>query len=253
MDPLKGLLAVVTGYLVGSISFARLVARVAAPDKDISRTEFRAPDGQDAVVSQIVSATTISIHVGPRFGFITVVLDMLKIAIPTLVFKYAWPDTSYFLIVAVTGMIGHVWPLYYGFKGGRGLAAAYGGMFAIDWLGVFVTSIGGMVLGLVVLRDMLAAYMGGLWLIIPWLWFRTHDVNHLLYGIAVNLIALLAQVPELRQYLEFKRAGKAADLSKLMQLTGMGRGIYKMAKRLGVVKGEMGGQEDDCGMVDTRG
>jgi hypothetical protein len=174
---------------------------------------------------------------------------MLKIAIPTLVLRYAWTDTPYFLITAATGMVGHIWPLYHGFKGGRGLAAAYGGMFAIDWIGVFATSIGGMLLGLVILRDMLAAYMGGLWLIIPWLWFRTHDVNYLLYGIAVNLIALLAQIPELRQYLKFKREGKAADLSKLMQLTGMGRGIYKMARRLGVVQDEVGGQVGDGGRV----
>jgi glycerol-3-phosphate acyltransferase PlsY len=249
MDPLKALLAAATGYLVGSISFARLVARIAAPDKDISRTEFRSPDGEDTVVSHIVSATTISIHVGPRFGFITVVLDMLKIAIPTLVLKHAYPDTPYFLITAATGMIGHVWPLYHGFKGGRGLAAVYGGMFAIDWIGAFATSIGGMLLGLLVLRDMLAAYMGGLWLVIPWLWFRTHDLNHLLYGIAVNLIALLAETPELRQYLKFKREGKTADLSKLMQLTGMGRGIHKMAKRLGVLKDEPASHADDGGRV----
>jgi glycerol-3-phosphate acyltransferase PlsY len=253
MDPLKALLAAAAGYLIGSISFGRLVARIAAPDKDISRTEFRTPDSEDAVVSEIVSATTISIHLGPRFGFITVVLDMLKITIPTLVFKHVYPDTPYFLITAATGMIGHVWPLYHGFKGGRGLSAVYGGMFAIDWIGAFATSIGGMLLGLIVLRDMLAAYMGGLWLVIPWLWFRTHDVNHLLYAIAVNLIAVLAEIPELRQYLKYKREGKAADLSNLMQLTGMGRGIYKMAKRLGVVKEEPTGHADDGGQVISEG
>jgi glycerol-3-phosphate acyltransferase PlsY len=240
MDPFKALLAAVMGYLVGSISFARLVARVIAPDKDLSETEFRAPGGEEAVVSHTVSATTVSMHISPRFGFVTVVLDMLKITITTLVFKHVYPDTPYFLIAATTGMIGHVWPLYHHFKGGRGISAVYGGMFAIDWIGVFATSVGGMLLGLLVLRDMLVAYMAGLWLIIPWLWFRTHDVNHLLYGIAVNLIFLLAEIPDVKQYLRFKRAGKVADVSKVMQLTGMGRGIYKIGKRLGVLKDEPG-------------
>jgi glycerol-3-phosphate acyltransferase PlsY len=170
---------------------------------------------------------------------------MLKVAIPTLVFRRMYPDTPYFLICATTGMIGHVWPVYHGFKGGRGLSAMYGGMFAIDWIGVFATSIGGMLFGLLVLRDMLAAYMGGLWLLIPWLWFRTHDVNYLLYGIAVNLIFLIAEIPEVRQYLNYKRAGKVADLSKVMQLTGMGRGIYKMGKRLGVLKEEPTDRAED--------
>ncbi len=238
MDPIKALLAAVLGYLVGSISFSRLIARIVAPGKDISRTEYRAPGGEDAVISHSVSATTISIHLGPKFGFITVVLDMLKIVIPTLVFKHTYTEAPYFLITATTGMVGHIWPLYHGFKGGRGLSAMYGGMFAIDWIGVFATSIGGMLLGLVVLRDMLAAYMGGLWLIIPWLWFRTHDVNHLLYGIAVNVIFLLAEIPEMKQYLQYRREGKVTDVSEVMQLTGMGRGIYKMARWLGVVKSE---------------
>jgi len=160
------------------------------------------------------------------------------------VFKCTYPDTPYFLITATTGMIGHIWPIYHGFKGGRGISAVYGGMFAIDWIGVFVTAIGGMLLGLLVFRDMLAAYMGGMWLVIPWLWFRTHDVNHLLYGIAVNLIFLLAEIPEMKQYLKFRREGKVADLSEVMQLTGMGRGIYRIGKRLGVLKDEPTGHAD---------
>ena len=247
MDPLRALLAAGVGYLVGSISFARLVTRIVVPGKDISRTEFRAPGAEDAVISHSVSATTVSMHVSPKFGFATVVLDMLKIVIPTLVFKRAYAEVPYFLITATAGMVGHIWPLYHGFKGGRGLSAMYGGMFAIDWIGVFATSIGGMLLGLLVFRDMLAAYMGGLWLIIPWLWFRTHDVNYLLYGIAVNIIFLLAQIPEMKQYLKFKREGKVTDISEVMQLTGMGRGIYKMARRLGVVEDEASDRTDATG------
>jgi hypothetical protein len=93
-----------------------------------------------------------------------------------------------------------------------------------------------MLLGLFVLRDMLAAYVGGLWLLIPWLWFRTHEVAYLLYAVVVNVIFLLAMLPEARQYIRLRREGKAEDLSGAMQLTGMGRGIYKMAKRLGIIE-----------------
>lgn len=84
-------------------------------------------------------------------------------------FNRLYPEASHFLIAVTAGMIGHVWPVYHGFQGGRGLSAVCGGMFAIDWIGVFATSPGGMLLGLFVLRDMLVAYVGGLWLLIPWL------------------------------------------------------------------------------------
>jgi glycerol-3-phosphate acyltransferase PlsY len=236
MDPLLTLLAAVTGYLCGSISFARLVSKFAAPQEDITKTEIDVEGSEEKVVMSAVSATTVSMHIGPRFGFATVVMDMLKIVVPTLLFKHLVPGPPYFLIAAATGLLGHIWPLYHGFQGGRGLSAVYGGMFAIDWIGVFATSLGGMVFGLFVLRDFLVAYMAGMWFIIPWLWFRTHDVGHLAYAIAVNIILALAMIPEVKQYIKLRREGKIEDLSEVMQLTGMGRGIYKMAERFGLLE-----------------
>ncbi|OQY18524.1 MAG: hypothetical protein B6I34_10605 [Anaerolineaceae bacterium 4572_32.1] len=238
MDPLTALLAALIGYLLGAISFARLVGRLVAPEKDLTKTEIAVPDSDDTVQMGSVSATTVSMHIGPKFGFITVVLDMLKVALPTLAFKRLYPEAPYFLIVAATGMIGHIWPVYHRFKGGRGMSIVYGGMFAIDWIGVFATSLGGMLFGLVVLRDVLVAYMAGLWFVIPWLWFRTHDLWYVAYGVVVNVVLLIAMIPEMKQYIKFKRERKDIDLSVTMQQTGMGRGIYKMANRLGVFKNE---------------
>jgi hypothetical protein len=56
-----------------------------------------------------------------------------------------------------------------------------------------------------------------------------------IYAIVVNVIFLLAMLPEMRQYIQLRREGKGEDLTEVMQLTGMGRGIYKMAKRFGVI------------------
>lgn len=236
MDPSIALLAAAVGYLCGAISFARLLVKIVAPKEDLGRIEIH-PEGIDAkVVMSAVSATAVSMRLGPKLGFITVVLDMLKIAVPTLALKLLYPGTAYFLITATAGMIGHIWPVYHRFRGGRGLSAVYGGMFVIDPIGVFATSLGGMLLGLFVLRDMFSAYLGGLWLLIPWLWFRTHDPAYLAYAIAVNIIVLLAMLPEMRQYVRLRREGKGDDLAQLMQLTGMGRGIYKMARRFGVIE-----------------
>jgi glycerol-3-phosphate acyltransferase PlsY len=236
VDPLVALVVAAVGYLCGAISFARLVARVAAPQRDLTHTEVKVDGIDDKVIMTAVSATTVSMRFGTKLGFITVVLDMLKVAVPTLVVKLVYPEAYYFLITATAGMIGHIWPLWHRFRGGRGLSAVYGGLFAIDPIGVFVTSLAGMLLGLFMLRDMLAAYVGGLWLLIPWLWFRTHEVAYLLYAVVVNVIFLLAMLPEARQYIRLRREGKVEDLAGVMQLTGMGRGIYKMAKRFGVIK-----------------
>jgi glycerol-3-phosphate acyltransferase PlsY len=230
------LLALLIGYLCGSISFARLVARLAAPNRDITDTKLAIKGTDEKYDMGAVSATTVSIHLGPRLGFLTAVLDMLKIVAPLLAFRWWYPAEKYFLLVAVAGMIGHIWPVWYGFKGGRGLTAVYGALLAIDFIGAFVTFFGGMALGIFVLRDLLVAYTAGLWLLIPWLWFRTSDLDYVWYAVAANVIYVLSMLPDIRKYLDFKRRGLNADISEVVQLTGMGRGMYRVAKRFGMLK-----------------
>jgi glycerol-3-phosphate acyltransferase PlsY len=243
MDWLQMIIAAVTGYLMGSLSMARYVVSIFSPGRDITKTKVNLEGSDKAWDFDFVSATTVSMHLGSKYGFITMFLDMLKIIIPVLCIKYIFAGKLYFLITAVTGMLGHILPLYYKFKGGRGILAVYGGLFAIDWIGVFATSIGGMLFGLIVLRDVLAAYVMGVFFIIPWLWFRTHNIYYLIYAIVVNIILAISVIPELKQMNKFKKMDKWDDPMAVFQLTGMGRGIIKMAKILGVIKSEKTNQE----------
>lgn len=236
MTVIEALLAMLIGYLCGAISFARLVARLFAPQRNITHTPLPIKGTTETFDMGTVSATTVSIHLGPRLGFLTAVLDMLKIAGPVLIAQALYPTPKYFLLVAVGGMLGHIWPVWYGFRGGRGLTAVYGALFAIDFIGAIATFFGGMILGLFVLRDMLVAYTAGLWLLFPWLWFRTQDADYLWYTLAVNVIYVASMVPEIRKYLDLRRRGLSADIGETMQLTGMGRGMYRVARRFGLLK-----------------
>jgi len=244
MDWVQMIIAAVTGYLMGSLSMARYIVRIFAPEKDLTKTKFKI-EGSDKTFDNFdaMSATNVSVNMGTKLGFLTMVLDMLKIIIPILCIKYIFSGNPFFLITAVTGMLGHIWPLYYKFKGGRGISAVYGGLFAIDWIGVFATSIGGMLFGLIVIRDVIAAYVVGVVFIIPWLWFRTHNIYYLIYAIAVNLILFIAMIPEIKHLNKMKKYDKWNDPVVVLQATGMGRGIIKMAKILGVIKSEKTNQE----------
>lgn len=236
MDPLLALLAAVAGYLAGSISFARIVARLAAPQVDLTQTEMAIPGTDQKMPFKAMSGTTVSMHLGPKMGMFTATLDMLKVALPTLAFRIGYPGTHYFLIAAFAGVIGHNWPVFHRFQGGKGLSAIYGGMFVIDWIGVFATGLGGMILGLVFIRNVVVSYLAGLWLMIPWLWFRTHDLGHLAYAVAVNVVFTAAMIPEIRAIRAYERQGIKADMARGMDMTPMGRMISKMSARLGLVK-----------------
>ncbi len=199
-------LAALGGYLIGSLSFARLIGAKVAPGEDLSTTSLNLP-GDATIDYGGVSATSVAVRGGPKWGVLTGVLDMAKAFVPVLAVRLAWPDAQYYLVAAVTCVIGHNYPLYHRFKGGRGQTPIYGGLLAVDWLALPVTTVVGSVLGLVVLRDMFAAYALGMWLLVPWFWWRA-DIAHVVYAVVINLLFLIALIPETKEYYARRRAGE---------------------------------------------
>ncbi|HQV93899.1 MAG TPA: glycerol-3-phosphate acyltransferase, partial [Anaerolineales bacterium] len=100
------LMAAGIGYLFGSVSFARVVARLFAPGIDPSNVRLDIQNTDEKFQVGVTSATTLSMQGGPKLGFLTAVLDMLKVALPTLFFKTQYPGEFYFLVTALAGMVG---------------------------------------------------------------------------------------------------------------------------------------------------
>ena len=231
------ILASAVGYLVGAVSSARIIIRLFGKgQKVVEDTELSLKGTDEKMVLKTVSASSVSVQLGSTYGFLTYVCDMLKVIVPVLFFKLWFTEQPYFLLTAFFALVGHVWPVYYTFRGGRGLSVIYATILVIDWMGFFATSIPGMVIGLVVLKDMLCAYVLGVLFIIPWLWFRTHNVYYLLFAVAANIVFLLAMLPEIKRWITVRRDRQWGDPAQAMQLSGMGRGLLQMAKKLGLYK-----------------
>lgn len=240
----ESVLAFVAGYFVGATSMARLIGRVFAPGRfRAGPTELRLEGTERSMHLDTVSASSVSVQLGSRLGFLTYVLDVFKILIPALLLKHVWGGGGLFLWFAAGGMLGHVFPVFYRFKGGRGISTAYAGLLAISVPGFFVCSLGGMLFGLLVLRDVWSAYCAGVWAIIPWIWFTTRDPVHLVWAVFVNVVFMLGMIPETRQWFRIRREDKWSDSSEVMQLSGMGRGLLKMARKLGIVNGKNRGKD----------
>lgn len=222
-------------YFIGSVSFSRLIASLLKPDLDLDSVHVVNPDGSQGAQLLTVGATTASIHLGPRVGCLIGWLDIFKGFIPTLVLKLLYPNQPYYLLCGLAVVIGHNWPIFYRFKGGTGMSTAYGALLVVDWLGVIVCSIAGMLFGFAIVHDMVVAYLSGIWLIIPWIWFRTHDPILLGFAILLNVLFILALTPELKRYLEMRKRGEI-NMDMSMDATPMGRGMKKMAQRMGFMK-----------------
>jgi len=235
MDVLIALLAALVGYLLGSISFARIIMRFAAPGEELTGMELDIGSSETVRV-ETVGGTAISVKLGAKYGMLTAMLDILKAVVPALAFKLLYPGMPYYLLAATTAVVGHNWPLYYRFKGGRGQSPLMGGFLVADWLGTLVTSFGGMLLGLVVLRNTLLGFLLGPWLMIPWLWFRTRDPWHLAYAVAVNLIIVFAMIPEIKARMDRRRRGIVVDEAAQWEAIPMFRMIRRMGERVGLFK-----------------
>lgn len=229
MSPGLIFLSAVISYLLGSISFTRLVTRFVSPQVDIENVRLPSSSGEKGAPLRSMGATTASVELGPRWGCSIGLLDILKVALPVLVFRLIYPDQYYFLIAGVFGMLGHNWPIYYRFNGGSGMSSIYGAFFVIDWLGAIVCSVGGMLLGFFLIKDILVAYMAGAWLMIPWFWFRTRDPAFIIFAIAMNVLYILALLPEIRMQIKAHQEGKA-DMTKGLESFPMGRGMLKIMR-----------------------
>lgn len=122
MDPLLIALALVFGYLLGSISFAVIVAR--AHGVDIL-----------AVGSKNPGATNVKRSVSSRAGNLCFVLDFLKGTVATgwpLLPWFGFEDAIWMAVAGLAGAIlGHSFSLFLEFRGGKGVAVSMGGMLAL--------------------------------------------------------------------------------------------------------------------------
>jgi len=118
------LLLVVGAYMVGSLSFAVIVSRLMGLDDP--RTYG----------SQNPGATNVLRSGNKKAAIVTLLFDALKGYFPVMLVKLYGPDFGLddraVALVAISAFIGHVWPVFFGFKGGKGVATAAGVLFGVE-------------------------------------------------------------------------------------------------------------------------
>jgi acyl phosphate:glycerol-3-phosphate acyltransferase len=233
VDPLIVVGVAIVAYLFGSLSFARIVARLAKPDLELGRIEVPMPNGE-VFVSDSVSATALRMTLGARFGLLVVLLDALKVAIPMLIARAAFPEEPYFLVIAAAALVGHVWSLYHRFTGGRGESVIYGALLVIDPVAVVGTTLLGTVAGFIA-GNILVLRWAGMVLLIPWLWVATGDPRYALFVLFADAVFVWAMRPELGQYGAWKAKGIDPSNEEIAIEYGMGARLGRALDRYGLI------------------
>ncbi len=113
-----GILLVATGYLMGSIPFGFVLGRI------VLGVDVR------TVGSGNIGGTNVARAGGKKLGFAVIVLDAVKAVVPVIVARRLLEGVPggeiWMVLVAVAAFSGHLFPVWLGFKGGKGVATAVG-------------------------------------------------------------------------------------------------------------------------------
>jgi glycerol-3-phosphate acyltransferase PlsY len=183
----------VIGYLVGAIPFGLIISKMVGVDV---RTQG----------SRNIGATNVNRVLGKKLGFITLVCDCLKGLLPMYIAALILSESeTKELIVALTGVmavLGHMFPIYLGFRGGKGVATGMGVLLYLSFpaiaisLVVFVATVA--LTGFVSAGSLLASGLIPLWLyllgaskttigtaavVAVLIWLKHHEnINRLIHG-----------------------------------------------------------------------
>ncbi len=131
METLYPAIATVVAYLLGSLSFAVIVSRA------MGLTDPR------TFGSKNPGATNVLRSGSKKAAIITLLFDALKGWLPVLAVRYFGKpyglEDGTVALVGLAAFLGHLWPVFFGFKGGKGVATALGVLFGTNlFLGLAV-------------------------------------------------------------------------------------------------------------------
>ena len=118
--PITILLTPVVAYLLGSIPFGLILARL------FGRGDVRKGGSGN------IGATNVSRVAGPLAGILTLLLDGAKGAVAVLIAgRYSNDSATWMVIAGLAALLGHCFPVWLKFKGGKGVATAAGVYLAL--------------------------------------------------------------------------------------------------------------------------
>ena len=117
---MRAVLSIVIGYLFGSIS----------PSTAISKRKSR--NLRENGTGNLGATNTMLVF-GKWYGIIVMIIDMLKAYLSVRIARLLFPNLAVAGLLAGCGsVVGHIFPLYHNFKGGKGLACFAGMILALD-------------------------------------------------------------------------------------------------------------------------
>ena len=174
-------------YLLGSISSAIIICKICnLPDP---RTKGSGNPG----------ATNVLRIGGKKLAAFVLIFDGLKGAIPVMLAHYFGLNLFELTIILLSAFLGHVFPIYYGFKGGKGVATYLGGLIGLNFFVGLTFSIIWLIVAKVMKVSSIAALTATLLSPIYFYFITTHDVRATMVVFLINLFIYFTHRENIRR------------------------------------------------------
>ena len=181
-------LAIIIGYLLGSIPFAYIAGRL------IKGVDIRQVGGRN------VGALNVMREVGATAGFGVLLADMAKGAVAVLIAQWLGLSLIFVFIVGFAAVVGHNWPVFLKFGGGMGAATAMGALLALAPI-EFAICFAIMVIVVIVTSNMRLGMGVGLAFLPVIIWGFGGAGSLIAYSVALPLFCGLRSIPTLKRSL----------------------------------------------------
>lgn len=182
---LNTVIATITGYLLGSIPFAYIAGRLK------KGVDIRQVGGGN------MGALNTMREIGRTIGLAVLIADIAKGLVAVLIARWLGLSMPWIFIVGFAAVVGHNWPIFLGFKGGKGAATTIGVLLALV-PHEFAISLAVMALVIIVTSNYRLAIAIGLALLPLTIWQLNGSGILIAYSIALSLFLSIRSLTDFR-------------------------------------------------------
>lgn len=186
---LESIALILFAYLLGSISSAIVLSKILG---------FKDPRSEG---SNNPGATNVLRIAGKKAAFLTLVGDCLKGIIPVLLARWAEADTLVAALTAFAAFSGHCFPIFFHFRGGKGVATAIAATVGFNWLAGAILIAIWLVFARVFKISSLAAIIS--FCVLPLLiYWREQDLSVSIVFVAISVILIWRHKSNIQRLLQ---------------------------------------------------
>ncbi len=198
---MRYILCFLIGYVLGTVNYSYIIGRIKGFD---IRTKGSTNAG----------ASNATVTMGWKIGVIVGLCDILKAFVSVIIAKFIFPELEFAGVIAgVSCILGHIFPFYLNFRGGKGFASYLGMILALDWR--FFLIIGVSIIIITVVTDYIALATLTTVVVYPlYLIFTRIEIIVLLIVTVASIVMIFKHISNIKKIISGQEIGLRSSKAK---------------------------------------